>query len=319
MNILFVSGANSNTFGMPPLVLAQGESLKKYTCHNIYYFPLYGKGILGYLKNLPKLWKYLRKQPINIIHAHYSFSGVIASLSFSRKPVVVSLLGSDVIGNSFFNKIILKFHKLLRWDAIIVKSHEMQDKLRNSHSKVIPNGVDLNLFLPMDSLDCRNNLRWGEDKIHILFAANPERPEKNFRLAKEAVSLLSENQNSVEIHYLKNIEHQEIPVWINAAHIVILTSLWEGSPNVIKEAMACSRPIVATDVGDVKWLFGDEPGHFISDFTPENFCYSISQAMEFSRYYHITNGRKRIRELQIDSYNIAQKINAIYENSLKYE
>lgn len=313
MNILFVSGANSNTFGMPPLVLAQGESLKKYTCHNIYYFPLYGKGILGYLKNLPKLWKYLRIQPINIIHAHYSFSGIIASLSFSRKPVVVSLLGSDVMGNNFFNRLIIRYHKLLRWDAIIVKSREMQDKLKGKHSEVIPNGVDLSFFQPMDAQKCRNNLRWSEEKIHILFAANPERPEKNFRLAKEAVSLLSENQNSVEVHFLENIEHQEIPIWINAAHVVILTSLWEGSPNVIKEAMACNRPIVTTDVGDVKWLFGDEPGHFISTQNPENYSDNLRKAIEFSKRIHLTRGRDRIIALQIDSKHIAEKINDVYE------
>lgn len=316
MNILFVSGANSNTFGMPPLVLAQGESLKKYTCHNIYYFPLYGKGILGYLKNLPKLWKYLRTHPIDIIHAHYSFSGVIASLSFSRKPVVVSLLGSDVMGNNYFNKIIIKYHKLLYWNAIIVKSYDMQDKLGDKHSKVIPNGVDLNIFQPIDSLECRNNLRWDENKIHILFAANPERPEKNFRLAKDAVSLLSEYQNSIEIHYLKEVEHRKIPIWLNAAHVIILTSLWEGSPNVIKEAMACSRPIVATEVGDVRWLFGDEPGHFVSAPNPEDFSNNLRKAIGFSKSIYFTTGRNRIITLQIDSKHIAEKINEVYENYL---
>ena len=79
--------------------------------------------------------------------------------------------------------------------------------------------------------------------------------------------------------------HKEIPVWYNAADVIILSSLWEGSPNVIKEAMACNRPIVTTDVGDIRWLLGNINGHYIASFTPEDFSKKIKQSINFSEKY----------------------------------
>ena len=100
-----------------------------------------------------------------------------------------------------------------------------------------------------------------------------------------------------------------MPVYLNAADVLLLTSKWEGSPNILKEAMACNCPIVSTDVGDVKWLLGDLEGHYLSSFDAVDFSKKIKQAFIFGKR---TCGRKRIYELGLDSENIADRIITIY-------
>lgn len=50
---------------------------------------------------------------------------------------------------------------------------------------------------------------------------------------------------------------------MNAVDAILMTSKTEGSPQVIKEAMACNYPIVATDVSDIKYMLGGMSGHYI--------------------------------------------------------
>ena len=103
---------------------------------------------------------------------------------------------------------------------------------------------------------------------------------------------------------------------MNASDIVVLTSLREGSPNVIKEAMACNCPVVATDVGDIAWLFGNEPGHFLSGFDPQDVATKLNMALEFSEEYGRTSGRNRIIELGLDSESVARRIVGVYEEAM---
>jgi len=160
----------------------------------------------------------------------------------------------------------------------------------------------------------QNLLGWNNEKQHILFGSNTNRFEKNFTLAQLAINKL-ENKD-LEIHALYKVQPEVVPLWLNSSDIVMLTSLWEGSPNVIKEAMACSKPIVATDVGDVKWLLGDEPGHYLCKFEEEDVADKIKSALAFSKEHRCTNGRKRLIELGLDDNLIAQRLINIYTETL---
>lgn len=310
MRVLFVSSGNSGKASI--LVQRQAESLQKQGLE-VNFFLVKGKGLKGYLKSIKVLRKYLNSSQFDIIHAHYSLSAFVASLA-GAKPMVVSLMGSDVKAGGFYKNLIRFFKQVFSWKALIVKSQDMKSSLGIEAATVIPNGVNLDYFKPASKEYCQKELNWDLNKKHFLFAANPKRREKNYQLAKVAVDLLDDT--SFELHVLDNVSHEQMHVYYNASDVVLLSSLWEGSPNVIKEAMACNRPIVGTDIGDIRWLFGNEPGHFISKLNSIDFYEKVNLAFAFSENKKRTKGRDRIIDLGLDSKNIARKIAYLYQGCI---
>ncbi len=310
LKVLFVSSGNS---GKESIVIAnQADSLRKAGLQ-VELFLIKGSGFWGYLKNIIPLRKHSKKKPYDIIHAHYSFSGFVASLSFAR-PLIVSLMGSDIHETIFRKYKINFFRAFFGWDYTILKSDRMIIR-GGGKTAIIPNGVDLDKFFPMGKSQCIKKLGWDSSKINVLFVGDPARIEKNFLLTEKAIALL--DNEFIELHTLGGVAHEKIPFLINASDFVILTSLWEGSPNVIKEAMVCNCPIVSTNVGDVKWLFGEEPGHYLADFTAEEVAKKVKEAIEFSKNRGRTNGRARLKELGLDEESVSQRIIEVYLKCLK--
>lgn len=142
--------------------------------------------------------------------------------------------------------------------------------------------------------------------------ADPKRPEKNFRLSTEAVKRI--NDPEIRLHTVFDKPFLELIWYYNAADLLLLTSLWEGSPNVVKEAMSCNLPIVSSDVGDVRQIIGDTEGCFICKSNVINISEGIRGALKFKKK---TNGRERIKELQLDATSVSRKIISIYSEVLK--
>lgn len=293
MKILFVCSGNH---GLSPIVSAQADSLVK-AGHEVQIHRIVGKGIWGYLSNVPKLHSVIRRTRFDAIHAHYSFCGIACALA-TRRPIVCSLMGSDVIQSGVYRKVIRFFVKYI-WGATIVKSQDMKDKLGLSKLQVIANGIDLEHFRPMDRTACRAQLGWDEGQ-YALFLADPERPEKNYALAEAAVIMVP----GLRIKVVSKVKHSEVPVFLNASNVVILSSLWEGSPNVVKEAMACDVKVVSTDVGDVRYLFGDTPGYYLCGMDPASMAEALISALSFTE----VRGRERIIELGLKSDDVVRKL-----------
>ena len=302
MRILFVSSGNSET-GISPIVLNQGESLKK-TGLTLEYFRIKGEGIPGYLKAIPVLRKYLKRNKYNVIHAHFSLSAFVASFA-GAKPLIVSLMGSDVRAEFYFKFMIRIFAKFF-WSKTIVKSEEMKKNLGIKDVHVIPNGVDFHKFKPIKRDIALKETGWDRSKKHILFAANPNRPVKNYKLAKSAFELI--NNSDIKLHYLDNVPNDKMLYYYNAADVVLLTSFWEGSPNVIKEAMACNSKMVATDVGDIRKIIGSTKGCLVGLHNAEIIAALIQEALNFDNK---TDGRKNINHL--NSEIIAKELLSIYQ------
>ena len=306
MKVLFVSSGNAE-HGISSITKNQAESLRNYGI-DIDHFLIIGKGFKGYISNIFKLRKYLINNDYDLIHAHYSLTAFIVSLA-TNIPTVVSLMGSPIQKHFLGKKVIQLFH-LLRWKATIVKSERMKRELSLNNSIVIPNGVDFGKFMPMNKEMAKQKLLFNARK-HIIFVAyNHNRKAKNFELAQQAIKLL--NDDNIELNVLSKIDHTQIPLYMNAADALLLTSNREGSPNVIKEAMACNLPIVSTNVGDVTEVIGNIKGCYLTTNDPKDIADKIKLALEFSGR---TNGRDQIQHLDVNT--IAKQVIKVYEGVIK--
>lgn len=194
-----------------------------------------------------------------------------------------------------------------------MKSEDMERSLGvyTDRVRVIPNGVDLDVFKALDKSQCRKKMGWDESKRIVLFAANPERPEKNFELAKK--SFLKADLKNSELKVVYNVKHEDIPLYLCASDVLISTSKWEGSPNIIKEAMACNTPIVSTDVGDVSNLSQGLDSMWICYADPQRLSKAIIKAMNFTGS---ASSREKIEKMGLDSVSVAAQIQQLYHEVL---
>jgi glycosyltransferase involved in cell wall biosynthesis len=306
MRVLFVSSGKSGDVGI--VVKNQGESLRAFNVVVDYY--LIKPGLIGYLSSIPELRRIFKKKNFDLAHAHYSLSGLVASIA-GCKPLIVSLMGSDTFGSKSVSKLTRFFSRHI-WDKTIVKTSELKERLVIPEALVIPNGVNIERFKPVPKKEARNHLNISEDCKLIIFIAIKNRPEKNLGLALEAVKLL--NDKNILFKHVHDADNSEIPFYLNAADVLLLTSRWEGSVNVVKEAMACNCPVVSTNVGDVSRIIEDTEGCFITSFEPEDVAVKIKTALDFGQK---TDGRDRIIKAGLDSKTVALRIIGLYEQVLE--
>lgn len=306
MKVLFVSSGNKKA-GISPIVHNQGESLRREGV-DIQYFTVAGKGVTGYLKHWWPLFQLLRKEKYELVHAHYSLCGFLATLAAPLStPIIVSLMGT-------FRKNTVKYHliRLLagrRWAEVIVKSARMRGQIGLSDVHIIANGVDVGKFnVPQSRDQLRQELGFAADRKVVIFVSNPERVEKNFPLCRASVDALQ--RNDVDLVAVFNKPHEEVAKYMLAADVLMLSSFTEGSPNVIKEAMAADCPIVCTNVGDVDYLLADLPGTYVMQtFDPEEGAELLTLALEFNRR---TEGLQKLNELGLSDREVAARIIDIY-------
>ncbi|HCM59958.1 MAG TPA: glycosyl transferase family 1 [Bacteroidales bacterium] len=304
MKVLFVGSANRD--GEPnPVVLNQGSSLIRGGM-DLRYYGVRGKGLTGYLRNIISLRKEIANFKPDIVHAHYVLSGVVSSLA-GAKPLVVSLMGSDVLGGRT-QRVVSGIFGRFFWDACIVKTGEMKNLLGLNHVHVVPNGVDFDHFRPLPREEALAVAGWDGTRINILFPSDPARPEKNFRLAEDGVKAMDNER--VSLHVLGNVPRDRVVWYLNAADAILITSHWEGSPNIVKEAMACNRPVVSTMVGDVGELFAGAEGCYAVRGNADEIASSLYRATAIRE----TNGRESISGL--DSRAIALRLEGIYSELL---
>jgi glycosyltransferase involved in cell wall biosynthesis len=304
MNILFVYKGPDN-----PIIEAQANSLDGKDVV-IYRFPLKVNTPASYILEYARLIRFLLKHKIDLIHAHYSYSGIIAGITF--KKTICSLMGSDVFNQHWLIfKLTHFFHKYV-WSATIVKSDAMRDIFFKSVS--IPNGVNLGIFKPLERSSAIRKTNLKQNKKNIIFVVEKiHRNSKNFKLAKLTFEKYFDN-SKVELTLVTDKPQLDLVYYYNAADVFLLTSGSEGSPNTIKEAMACNCPIVSTDVGDVKKVIGNIKGCYISSHEPIDIAMNLKAALEFNNK---TLGRERIIRLGLDSDTIAGKLVEIYKRQIK--
>jgi len=264
MNVLFIT-TEWPTEARPydaPFIREYAFALQEAGIHvGVFHFKGQGNP-LNYLR----AWRKIRKsdfwQKADILHAHWGQSAILGL--FSRKPMVITFHGSDLQGivnqndnYTIRGKILVAMSKWIakQADRVIVVSERLKTLLSHDIQsvEVIPMGIDLSIFKPLDQAECRQSLGLDPDIRYVLFASDPERREKRYKLAMEATNLLNAEHTAqkVELLVVNNQPHYKMPEYLNACDVLLLTSSHEGSPVIIKEALACNLPIVSVDVGDV--------------------------------------------------------------------
>ncbi|WP_324760542.1 glycosyltransferase family 4 protein [Haloarcula sp. GH36] len=242
----------------------------------------------------------------DLIHANYGLTGPVA-LAQPNKKVVLSLWGSDLYGRyAAVSELCARLA-----DAVIVMSEEMAAAVP-ADCHVIPHGVDFELFRPIAQSTAQSDLGWDPDVAHVLFPYATSRPEKDFPRAERVVEAAREQiDGRVELHAIHGVDHDRIPVYMNAADTLLLTSKHEGSPNSVKEALACGLPVVSTDVGDVRErLAGVSPGG-VGQTTAELTAELLEVLRQPGRR---SNGREQARDLSLE--RMARRIDEVYDSVL---
>lgn len=239
-------------------VKSQADSLAVAGCENTLHEIHGWRSKQEYWKALRDLPRIARDCGAELVHAHFGYSGAAAARV--KLPLVVSFCGDDLLGHPRADgRSTLQSRALIevsRWAArrahgVIVKTDEMRRVIASVPDvHVIANGVDLARFAPEPRAAARAALGWRADGDVLLFAAHPDEVRKNFPLAREVQHRLAARGLDVRLEVVHDRPQTDMVRAMNAADVLLLPSMHEGSPNVVKEAMAVNLPVVASPVGD---------------------------------------------------------------------
>jgi glycosyltransferase involved in cell wall biosynthesis len=296
-------------------VEAQMESLRAFGVAYDVVFIDGRKSRLNYARGVLELRRRLAAQPYDLVHAHFGLSGWVARMQ-GRVPVVVSFMGDDVLGRFDRRGQVGRMGRLFRVSsfvlarlvaAAIVKSKAMKDRLRLERVQVIPNGVDLDRFRPMDQLEARRALGLDGNRKYVIFPYHPAIPNKRFDLVEQAAQMAGREVPELELLTVAGKPRAQMPLYFNAADVLVMASHSEGSPNVVKEAMAVNLPVISVGVGDVAEVIAGVEGCCIVPRRAEEFAACI---VDVCRRARRTEGRERMGEYAED--RIARRIVEVY-------
>jgi teichuronic acid biosynthesis glycosyltransferase TuaC len=277
-------------------------------------------GLSAYAGGAARVAALNRKCPFDVVHAHYGHCGVLGRLQL-RAPLVISYLGSDLLGirNSAGSTtprghLEVALFRRLSWlaAATITKSEEMARVLPRrcrGRNHVIPNGVDLERFRPIPRDEARRRLGWDPGERVALFVGDQRFAViKNRALADAVCQRVARTLPGARLRVAARLPPDQLPLWMSAADALLLTSHAEGSPNVVKEAMACELPVVSTPVGDVPERLSELPGCHVRPPEVDALADALADALLHGR---VPEARVRIGELSLR--RVAERISAVYE------
>lgn len=284
-------------------------------------------GKQAYLSTVSRVRSAVEAVTPDVVHIMYG--GLMAALAAPAArvvPRVVSFCGVDLLGARYGPALyqlrtacgrIASLYAARVCDRIIVKSKNLEDglpaRLRVGRVTIIPNGVDVSLFRRMDERDCRRQLGWRQDGFHILFSTQDRTNEKKrLPLAEAAMALLRSQGVDAELHGLWKVPHESVPLWINACDLLLFTSREdEGSPNIVKETLACGRPVVSVDVGDVRERIEGIKGCHIAAPVAEDLAAKVAEVLQGTRR---VDSEAAISEVSLEA--VAQRVIDVYDQAI---
>ncbi|RDI59312.1 glycosyltransferase involved in cell wall biosynthesis [Microvirga subterranea] len=246
--------------------------------------------------------KVIRHFDPHLVHAHYGTVTAFFCALATTRPLIISYRGSDLNPTSDIGRVrslsgrFLSQVAALRARQIICVSRELKDRLwlGSRSASIIFDGVDLSLFRPMAREEARRRLGWSQDTKLVFFNLGGRPAGKRLHLAEGAIAYARQTIPDLDLVPVSKVDPEKIPLYMNACDCLLLTSDWEGSPTVVKEALACNLPVVSVDVGDVKDLLGNVQPSWVGPADVE----SIGNALiEILQAESRSNGHMRADEM----------------------
>lgn len=298
-------------------VKEQVESLQKLGLHcDVFFCDGQGKGFRKHITYIPKIFRLIRRGKYDIIHCHHAISAILLYLTgipfFCRKNIILSYQNDPI--NEFGNKWFRCFYK--KFKAFIVKNPSEYLKYPKVH--YLPNGCNQDFFIPKDKVMCRQKLGWETDKTYIIWMDSTKgvRVQKRRDRFDATLDLLhvKYGYRNIEPVIMRNVPREEMPDYLNACDLHLMSSDFEGSPNSVKECMCCNTPVVTTPVGNVKEMIGDIPGCVItSEFTPEALAEGCDKVLKNKEPF---NGRELFLAKGYGMAIVAERLVELYKQML---
>ncbi len=303
-----------------PFIVQQADFLKRAGVE-LEIFPFRGgKRLDRYASAWRQAQKKITRGNFDLVHAQWGQSGLLALPK--HIPLVVTFRGDDlegVIGENgkptLAGRVLKQASRLVAQaaDQIIVVSESLARAIPGRNYHVIPSGIDMQLFCPAPQADARRKLGLDLNQRYVLFAGATGNPRKRFALAQQAVNLLPPALNT-RLLVADQVMHEQIPDYMNASDVLLLISIHEGSPNVVKEALACNLPVVSTNVGDVRERVKNITGCFIlDDDRPETIANTLQAVLQRNERI---DGRASV--LELDEHILAQKVLHVYQLAVNH-
>lgn len=256
----------------------------------------------------------------DVIHAHFgTVTAIFAAIFAPHIPLVITYRGSDLNPapgpvasrmRAAIGRVFSQF-AALHASAIVCVSRRLRDRLwwKRASVRVLASGVDPHVFTPGPRKEARRTLGWGDDERVVLFNAGHDPRVKRLDLARETVDTAVRWIPRLRLEVLHGSTDPEwMPVYMNAADCLLLTSDSEGSPTVIQEALATNLPIVSVDVGDTSERLDGVGGTAIAPRDPEALAIALARILSERRR---SDGRRKVDEFSLQ--RIAKELAAIYQ------
>jgi teichuronic acid biosynthesis glycosyltransferase TuaC len=274
-----------------------------------------------YRQAVKEMRRRIKENDYDLVHAYFGQCGTVARAQF-KLPMVISYGGSDVEGSPTFKgsqrykhyvlTTISRVISLLATQVIVV-SENLGRKLPRRDYHIVSSALDLDMFQPIDKREARERLGLPQDRKLALFASSdPDNPRKRRELAVEVCRIASQT-HPIELVVAGKKPPAEIPLYMSACDVLLITSSNEGSPNVLKEALACNLPVVSTDVGDVRKRLGHlEACAVVAEDTPGALASALVRVLD-----HKPTRPLRDEVLDLGFQKFAERVIAVYKLATK--
>ncbi len=264
-----------------------------------------------------------RIQEVNpdLVHAQFGTMTAFFAVRLSPVPVVVTYRGTDLNRDlsqtrlrSFLGRTLSRL-AAARAAGIVCVTSELRNRLwwGRGRAVILPGSVDLDRFQPRPRAEARAALGWNDEERVVLFNLGRFPKIKRPDLAKESVRIASEKIGPIRLHILDgSTEPEDVPILMNASDCLVITSMCEGSPTILREAMACNLPVVTVAVGDVRERLEGVSESRIANRDVKDIARGIVELLDPPRR---SNGREAAQELSVDRFN--QQLLAIYRGALE--